>query len=320
MKTIQMSTIMTLALGLMTSAVSAALTLPYEGSVEEPGKAFRINNTYDGPDKSYGGWFEAAGAEGRGVYGRSTNSISGENTYGGFFYAAGPRGRGAFGQSAGAREGIGVKGWASHSGDVQNFGGHFCATGLRGVGVYGWAEHQGNGQNYGGFFLAEGNQGIGVFAMGGPNGCAGLFEGDIVISSVGNGIVFPDGSRQTTAATPTSMASSTGGVAACGYPGPVYDSGWVQMTSGDQSKELTHNLGGNPDDYTVDLQLKRDNIAGTINVTNKGIGQDFRYASLTTAKVAIFGPQHVGIDGRAWVRIRIWLCPSKRSSLGGGHE
>jgi hypothetical protein len=200
MNAIRVLAIMTLSLSSMTSVVSANLTLPYEGFISEAGGAFRINNTYSGTGKSYGGWFESAAPEGRGLYARATSTVPDVNSYGGFFYAAGPKGRGVFGQSAGAQEGIGVKGWASNSGDVQNFGGHFCAAGLRGIGVYGWAENQGNGQNYGGYFLAEGDRGIGVFAMGGPNGYAGEFEGDLKITGAGKGIVFPDGSRQTTAA------------------------------------------------------------------------------------------------------------------------
>jgi hypothetical protein len=320
MNAIRMTAIMASALGLMASAASANLTLPYEGSVSEAGEAFRVNNTYAGTGRSYGGWFESAAPEGRGLYARATSTVPDANSYGGFFYAAGPQGRGVFGQSAGTQEGIGVKGWASNSGDVQNFGGHFCAAGLRGIGVYGWAENRGNGQNYGGYFLAEGNRGIGVFAMGGPNGYAGQFEGDLKIAGAGHGIVFPDGSRQTTAAGSTSTSPTPGGTVACGCPAPAYDSGWVAMTTGGQSKVLTHNLGGSLDDYTVDLQLKRNNIVGTINVTNRGIGQDFYYTNLTTQSLTVFGPQQVGIDYQAWVRVRIWLCTSKPSGGLGGRE
>jgi hypothetical protein len=194
-----MLAILALILGLMAPAGRAQLTLPYEGSVSEAGEAFRVNNTYTGTTRSYGGYFQAAGAEGRGVYGRCTNTVPDVNTYGGFFYAAGPKGRGVFGQSAGGQEGIGVKGWASNAGDVQNFGGHFCATGLQGIGVYGWAENLADTVNYGGYFQADGVFGIGIYAIGGPSGYAGQFEGDIKITGAGKGIVFPDGTKLATA-------------------------------------------------------------------------------------------------------------------------
>jgi len=161
-----------LVLGLVVAAANGNLTLPYYGTISTAGKAFRVSNTYEG----------------------------GGTSYGGFFYAAGQEGRGVFGQSAGS-EGTGVKGWASNDGHVENYGGHFCATGEKGIGVYGWAENTGDIQNYGGFFLAEGNKGIGLFATGGPHGLAGEFGGDVKLTGAGNGIIFPDGTKQITAGT-----------------------------------------------------------------------------------------------------------------------
>jgi hypothetical protein len=299
---------------------SCCFTLPYEGSVSEAGEAFRVNNTYTGTTRSYGGYFQAAGAEGRGVYGRCTNTVPDVNTYGGFFYAAGPKGRGVFGQSAGGQEGIGVKGWASNAGDVQNFGGHFCATGQQGIGVYGWAENTGNVENYGGYFLAEGNRGIGLFAMGGPYGSAGVFEGDLKISGAGNALVFPDGSRQTTAA-----KSSTGGTApAGGFPRPNYDSGWVSIAEA-ETKTLIHNLGGNTDNYVIDMQFSYlgggDGTPYYNVIHNRGYGGDLGYyvnkhevagvyyTGLTTAIIKVVNgrdPYATGPDIQK-IRIRIWV-------------
>ena len=166
---------------------------------------------------------------------------------------------------------MGAKGWASYSGNVENYGGHFCATGLRGIGVYGWAENQGDGENYGGCFLAEGDRGIGLYAIGGPHGYAGQFEGDVRISGPGNAIVFPDGTRQYTA------AGSSGGTVAAACATPDYDSGWVDVPispSGTSSKILTHNLGGNLDKYVVDLQYRVSGWAKTTGA-NEGLGADF---------------------------------------------
>lgn len=303
---------------LLASAGRAQLALPYEDSVFEPGSAFRINNTYVGTTPSYGGYFQAAGANGRGVYGRCTNTVPDVNTYGGFFYAAGPKGRGVFGQSAGTQEGIGVKGWASNNGDVQNFGGHFCATGSRGIGVYGFAENIGAGAvNYGGYFQADGGRGIGVCAVGGPGGCAGEFQGDLKIAGTGAGIVFADGSRQMTAATSTSASPAPGR-----FPRPAYNSGWVSLPwSGHppQTIELTHNLGGDPNNYVVDLQfryLATVEVSGAIH--NEGHGGDgdtdsgwnrstgayYNELNATSVRITAKGPTY-------WApraRIRIWVC------------
>lgn len=162
---------MILVIVFMVCPANGDLILPYYGITSTDGKAFRISNAYDGIGPSYGGFFYAAGIDSRGVFGQSD----------GIF-------------------GIGVKGWAENDGeDAYNFGGHFCATGARGIGVYGWAENKGDVENYGGYFLAEGGKGIGIYAKGGPQGLAGMFEGDFCITGNGNGLIFPDGTKQTTA-------------------------------------------------------------------------------------------------------------------------
>lgn len=143
MKTAKVGVYVGLVLVLMAPGVRAQLVLPYY-------------DTYSGTAQQYA--FKIS----------NTNTGTGI-TYGGFFFAKSRQGRGVFGQSEGT-SGIGVKGFASDSGNVLNYGGHFCATGQQGVGVYGWAEGTGNVQNYGGKFLAEGARGIGIHAEGGANG------------------------------------------------------------------------------------------------------------------------------------------------------
>ncbi len=54
-------------------------------------------------------------------------------------------------------------------------------------------------------------------------------------------------------------------------PTPTYDSGWVAINQ-DQSKTLTHNIGGNPDDYVVDMQFRSG--ANGVNQRHYG-GADF---------------------------------------------
>jgi len=268
--------VMVLAMGLMGSHANGQLTLPYYGVTSTPEKAFWISNSFSGAGSSYGG----------------------------FFYSAGEEGRGVFGQSDGIN-GFGVKGWAKNSGDANNYGGHFCATGMKGIGVYGWADNTGDVENYGGYFLADGDKGIGMYAKGGPRGLAGQFDGDILITGTGHGIVFPDGTKQTTA---VSDGMSKG--VRC-FPKPAYDSGWTAMPYGSLQqtvqKQLPHNLGGNVDDYVVDMQIRYDNIAGWRPPENTGLGTKFFYSGLTASSVTLSGPASLGIDAFTFVRIRIWV-------------
>jgi hypothetical protein len=171
--------------------------------------------------------------------------------------------------------------------------------------VYGWAENTGDVLNYGGMFLAEGRYGVGIQAQGGPEGSAAEFAGDVVITGDGHGIVFPDGTVQTTA--------DTGGDDGSGCSAPAYDSGWVFISLPGQRVELLHGVGENLDDYVVDLELKRNNIAGDVYLTNAGYGSDFYYDMLTTESMVVKGPDLVGIDYSAWIRVRIWLCGSGSS-------
>ena len=292
-----MLAILVLVLGLMASSANGDLTLPYYGITSTDGKAFWVSNAYSGAGMSYGGFFYAAGQEGRGVFGQSDGS-----------------------------SGMGVKGWAKNSGDVENYGGHFTSAGEHGIGVYGWAENTGDVQNYGGFFLAEGNKGIGLFAMGGPNGVAGEFEGDVKISGAGSGIVFPDGTRQTTAG---------GGGGAGGFPCPAYDSGWVALAPG-ESKYLYHNIGGNVDDYLVDMQMKDTRPGDAMGIHNLGCGTEKTrtetwgwnyegagYNSLSTTGIYVFRSRDdKSFGGADEVRIRIWVCGSNGSAgeSGGGAD
>ena len=283
--------------------VDTSLTLAYVGSISEPGRAFRVNNTYTGAGKSYGGWFQSAGAEGRGMYARSKSTAGGASTYGGFFYAAGPHGRGLFGQTAGSK-GMAIKGWASNTGNVQNYGGHFCAAGRQGIGVYGWAESRADAVNYGGHFQADGGKGIGVYAVGGPDGAAGEFAGDLKIARAGSALVFPDGSRQTRAAAGSGSAAAVIGAGAT----PAYDSGWINTpyTPGPAtySKTLVHGLGGNIDHYLVDLQYKVSGF-GSAAMENKGLGETFYYSSLTASDITVFAPKSA-LDFYVAVRVRMW--------------
>jgi hypothetical protein len=90
------------------------------------------------------------------------------------------------------------------------------------------------------------------------------------------------------------------------FPRPAYNSGWVSIAPGDYT--LTHNVGGNVDDYVVDMQFK--NSAG---IHNHHFGSDSyngsffgaHYRSLTTSSITVH--RSVNDSGADQIRIRIWV-------------
>jgi hypothetical protein len=99
-------------------------------------------------------------------------------------------------------------------------------------------------------------------------------------------------------------------------PTPTYDSGWLAMSQ-DQSRTLTHGIGGSTDDYVVDMQFK--SAANGVNQRHYG-GADFGtlppagmnpedrvgayWRTLTSASITIYRrPQDVYAEQ---IRIRIW--------------
>ena len=69
MKRMRLLAVMVVLVIAMGATAYGDLVLPYYGKVYEPGKALWVSNTYTGSEKSYGGFFYSAGAEGRGVFG-----------------------------------------------------------------------------------------------------------------------------------------------------------------------------------------------------------------------------------------------------------
>jgi hypothetical protein len=175
---------------------------------------------------NYGGYFEAAGGAGIGVYGHASYSGGDPNTpahYGGYFVSEGRNNTGVYGEggSAGVKgssdhwagvyglnssdsghgvlgvawgdEGTGVYGFATAYGDTTNYGGYFDAGGDNGVGVSGVASHYGTGASYGGKFATNSSQGRAVYAHStySEEALAGWFEGHVYISDN----LFVDGSK-----------------------------------------------------------------------------------------------------------------------------
>ena len=77
-------------------------------------------------------------------------------------------------QANGDGPAYGVWAWAESTGDFENHGGYFRASGGKGQGIHGSADNNGDVTNYGGYFEAQGNYGRGVY------GCANNTSGDTI--------------------------------------------------------------------------------------------------------------------------------------------
>jgi hypothetical protein len=106
----------------------------------------------------------------------------------------------------------------------------------------------------------------------------------------------------------TAATGGTTGSSSC-FPRAAYDSGWIPTPLGSPaqtySTTLAHGLGGNVDDYVVDLQKSFSGIAGP-DVMNKGIGNTFYYSHLTASSITVSGP-YSAIDAFTSFRVRIWV-------------
>jgi hypothetical protein len=107
----------------------------------------------------------------------------------------------------------------------------------------------------------------------------------------------------------TFCVSATGGGTGGSFcfPRPAYDSGWVDMPGTGPSPyttTLTHNLGGNVDDYILDLQRRDSGLDGN-DVRNLGIGDTFYYSHLTTTSITLTGPISPK-SATVSLRVRIW--------------
>ena len=101
------------------------------------------------------------------------------------------------------------------------------------------------------------------------------------------------------------------------FPRPAFDSGWFTITAVNFATTLTHNIGGNVDNYIVDLQFK--GIPPTSPaypnpvIHNYGYGGDYSsggwsgvyWADLTTTTIGIVREQNNSTANQ--VRVRIWV-------------
>jgi hypothetical protein len=105
------------------------------------------------------------------------------------------------------------------------------------------------------------------------------------------------------------IESASAAAAGSGLPRPAYDSGWITTPFGSPSqlytKTLTHGLGGNAEDYVVQLQRSVSGIAGP-NLSNQGLGTTFFYSFLTNNSVNVSAP-YSAVDLVTSIRLRIWV-------------
>jgi hypothetical protein len=133
----------------------------------------------------------------------------------------------------------------------------------------------------------------------------------------GGKVVVDNGKLGVGTDSPTETLEVNGSVKVTGrcygtFPRPAYDSGWVSL-SASQSKTLTHNVGGNVDNYVVDMSIKDAQDTG-INNFYYGIDRSNRldvvelrgayYANLTSTQINV--GRGISDTTADYVRIRIW--------------
>ena len=95
------------------------------------------------------------------------------------------------------------------------------------------------------------------------------------------------------------------------FPAPAWNSGWQSLGVG-ESIILSHGLGGNPDDYLVDLLFKDVNDGYERNINSYGMRwftHGAFYSNLTSSIITVTrGTEDVYAD---FIRVRIWIVSSE---------
>ena len=123
------------------------------------------------------------------------------------------------------------------------------------------------------------------------------------------------------AMTPTAPASAGSSFL---HGPPAYDSGWVEVNA-NSSTAFYHNLGGNTDDYVVDVQFwDITESGGDVGVHNRGLGADFAekvegvyWQDLTDSSLLLV--RTLSDPGAGAVRVRIWVVPDADYDSGWLH-
>jgi len=92
-----------------------------------------------------------------------------------------------------------------------------------------------------------------------------------------------------------------------GFPRPDYDSGWQQMTKG-LGISIQHDLGGDPNNYVVDMQFKAE-VAGVNQILYGGEetidGRGAYWRGLTDTEIFVYR-ETFNLTAE-YIRIRIWV-------------
>ena len=93
-----------------------------------------------------------------------------------------------------------------------------------------------------------------------------------------------------------------------GFPSPDYDSGWVAQ--GNYNTNWTHNVGGDPDNYLIDMQCRNPGVG----IHNDGIGgDDYDFGQGEGVYYSFLTSTHVNVARDSYdpwcheIRIRIWV-------------
>lgn len=249
----------------------------------------------------------ASGYAGRGVYGEATNteSYTGVN-YGGYFFASGRneslhRSIGVHGE-CNTQHGKGVNGKADGESGIGVIG---VAGGILGTGVMGIASNTGNYRCTGGNFSSDSKKGIGAF--GGTYGSEGVGVYGYALHSSATA-VYAEGDLVVTKAYRGNLGPNKGAP----FPRPAYDSGWLSIAQG-ATKVLNHAIGGNPDDYVVDLQFKKSDgevhqhLYGGIQFVSglTSLTYGASWGRLTANEIRVYRKTNDEIVD--FIRVRIWV-------------
>jgi hypothetical protein len=178
--------------------VTAYSTAPSGGGVyghagAYEGPAYGVYGKSSSSTGGHGVYGHATASQGAtyGVYGKSDSSTGGYGVYGEASATTPDTSNnmtyGVYGRSR-SPAGVGVYGFASASSGVT-YGGFFKNYSPWGIGVKGFAAATTQGESYGGWFSSNGLQGIGVYAIGGVEGYAGVFRGNVAIKSYTSGSI-----------------------------------------------------------------------------------------------------------------------------------
>jgi hypothetical protein len=150
-----------------------------------------------------------------------------------------------------------------------------------GRGLYGFASAD-SGETRGVYGRSDSPTGYGVYGYNSGGGWAGYFDGDVEITGAAVGF----------------------------FPRPAYDSGWQYLDQGN-SVVLTHNLGGDVNNYVVDFMCEQLPGSTGINITYFGgnsNGTNYRGGSwhgLTNTQITL---SRWTEDGTChYSRVRIWV-------------